>query len=196
MGNTARSQGSGRFTSRTATRMQTDEHIASTVEELPDGARLLTAPPEIEEFEDGTRIITAPVPPDGSVKEEVVYDEPMIFTNPSQPTGTLAGTLFKIGPGKWKQTPRGRFIRFVNGHAAVRTEAEAERIRQAYPTPRTGNPRVWQEPAPLLSEEKAIARGLEPPYLIKNGQGQVVFWTYHRKAAEVFQQTYHAHHGI
>ncbi len=188
-----RGQG-GQFLSQTAERTIIDEHQRSTVAELADGSKLLSAAPNVEELEDGSILITAPTDP--SVREVVPLAEPVIFTHPTQPNVVLAGSLYKTGPGEWRKFPvnRKHYLRFVNGHCAARTEQAAAKILKHFPTI-GGNQKVWREPAPLLSEAKAIERGLEPPFLFEDGSGKVLFWTYHRDALRAFTRTYHAHQG-
>lgn len=195
------------FQSQTATRTIVDEHKQATVQELADGSRIESTFPinsvaaepapalnTVEEMPDGSIIITAPMDP--SVKEIVPLDEPVIFTNPTQPNAILAGSRYKLAPGKWQQFPvdRKHYIRFINGHAAARTDQQVAKIKKHYPEV-NGRKRVWQEPAPLLSEEKARERGLEPPYLFQNAQGKIIFWTYHRDALQEFTRSYMAHQG-
>jgi hypothetical protein len=198
----------GRFQSQTATRTIVDEQIKATVQELEDGSKILTSvaattavAPEAQadlttydEQPDGSIIIRAAQDP--SATEARSLNEPIIFTNPTQPNVTLAGTLYKTGPGEWRRYPvnRKHYIRFINGHAAARTDQQARKIRDHFPTVK-GNKRVWEEPAPLLSEEQARERGLEPPFLFQDAQGKVLFWTYHRDALQAFTRTYMAHNG-
>jgi hypothetical protein len=182
----------GRFLSATATRVIVDEHERATVRENPDGSKTLVSPQTHEELPDGSVVIRAPIDP--LAREASTLAEPRIFTNPTQPNVTLAGTLYKTGPGEWRRYPMGRYLRFVNGHCAAHTDQQAEKILKHFPTVGRRQ-RVWEEPAPLLSEDAARARGLEPPYLFFDGQGKILFWSYHRKATEEFQRTYMNHQG-
>ena len=201
-------RGRSQVRSQTATRTLVDPVLQATVKEFEDGSKVIstlsaaTLPvvnevpdaPTYEEQADGSVIIRAPQGP--SVQEPKRLDEPMIFTNPTQPNVTLAGSRYKTGPGEWTQLPTNskHYIRFINGHAAARTDQQAAKIRKHFP--QVGkNQRVWEEPAPLLSEEEARKRGLEPPFLFLNGEGKVIFWTYWRDALQAFTRSYMAHQG-
>jgi len=185
----------GQFTSRTATRTVVDEERQATVQELPDGGKLISSPASVQELPGGVRIITAPQAPGSEETDDAPLREPVIFTNPTSPNATMAGTLFKIGSGKWMQLPR-RYLRFVNGHCAARTRRDAERIRSNYRLAGTGakNPEVWEEPAPLLNDDEAAARGLTC-WKFFDDKGRIAFWTYHPDAYMAFQRAYRANVG-
>jgi hypothetical protein len=184
----------GKFLSATAERTIVDPHQRSTVRELPDGSKTIVSPTTREELPDGSTVIRAPVDP--LAREASGLDEPRIFTNPTQPNVTLAGSLYKTGPGEWREYPTGgkHYLRFINGHCAARTDQQAEKILRHFKTVGRRQ-RVWEEPAPLLSEDQARARGIEPPYLFYDAQGKVAFWTYHREALAEFNRTYMNHQG-